>query len=134
MNEVTAPAKFGFIRWILFALASAYIVFLLFQSVYFNYQSSQKINNLKSELNKAQKDKEKIESLIAYYKTDSFQELEARKKLGFKLPDEKVVTVEIEKDETQIRDQIQESKKPEKPNYQLWMDFLSGKRETVEKL
>lgn len=104
-----------------------YAGFVLFQSIYFNYQASQKIKDLNQRLAEIAQTKLSLEALIAYYQTDTFRELEARKKLGLKMPGEKVVKVEIEKKEEQTIPQNVLSKEKEKPNWQRWVDFLAGK-------
>lgn len=114
---------------VLIALAGAYIIFLLYQAVYFNYKTSQKINDLKIAVQKAQSDETRLKNLIAYYNTDTFKELEARKKLGLKMPGEKVVSVNFEKVQAVIPSAGTSSvNKPEKSNPELWIEFLSGKK------
>jgi len=115
---------------VLIALACVYIFFLLYQSVYFNYQTSKKIRVLKSELANSEIDLKRFESLNAYYKTWEFQELEARKKLGFKMPDEKVIQVQVEESVQPQKpaEQKNESTTRQKPNYEKWLDYISGKQ------
>jgi cell division protein FtsB len=104
-----------------------YTAFVLFQSIYFNYQASQKIKDLKLQFAELDQKKLSLEALIAYYQTDTFRELEARKKLGLKMPGEKVVKVEIEKQEEPTVPQNSLPNEKEKPNWQKWIDFLEGK-------
>jgi len=120
-------AKFNIVP-ILTLLAIFYIGFLLYQAVYFNYQTNQQIRSLKNDLKQIDQEKAQIESLIAYYKTSTFQELEARKKLGMKAPGEKVVQVNVE--ETALPSAVQEDetrKEDQRPNYLKWWDFVRGK-------
>lgn len=116
---------------VLIALACVYVFFLLYQSVYFNYQTSKKIRSLKSDLVDAEISQMRLESLNAYYKTWTFQELEARKKLGFKMPDEKVVQVKIE-ESVQMQNPVgQDRSNPvtvKKSNFEKWLDYISGKQ------
>lgn len=115
-------------------LGIIYVVFLLYQSVYFNYQRSQKIKTLKAEIAVLQSKQKKIESLIAYYKTDSFQELEARKKLGLIMPGEVVVKVEVKDQQKNYLEANQEPVKDQpkqKANIEIWGDFLMGKLNKV---
>lgn len=116
-------------------LALVYVFFLLYQSVYFNYQRSQKIKFLKRDIVTLEEKQKKIESLIAYYKTDSFQELEARRKLGLKMPGEKVVTVEVKDrksdDATKSQEKSPIAQAQVRTNFELWVDFVSGKLNKV---
>ncbi len=107
-----------------------YVFFLLYQSVYTNWQTSKRIKNLKLDLVELERDKLRLESLIAYYKTTSFQELEARKKLGFKMPNEKVVTVKVE-EEQEKQEKVVDQTKNEPPvqnksNFEKWLDYFNG--------
>jgi hypothetical protein len=117
-QENSTPSKRNSMVPILILLAAVYFGFLLYQSVYVNYQTNKKISEAEGE-------QENLKDLIAYYKTDTFQELEARKKLGLKLPGEKVVKVEVPKVATK-----EESSKPQtksdnkRSNPELWLEFL----------
>jgi cell division protein FtsB len=115
---------------ILIFLTLAYVAFLLYQAVSLNYQTNQKITSLKKEIKEVEQDRESLDALIAYYQTPAFQELEARKKLGMKMPGEKVVTVELTK--TPVASKKQDPKEIETtggvPNYQKWLDFICGKQ------
>ena len=127
-GESKAPRQDKIKLFVIFPLALAvagYTGFVLFQSVYFNYQASQKIGDLKRQFIVLEQKKLSLEALIAYYQTDTFRELEARKKLGLKMPGEKVVKVEIEKKAEQTAPQSSLPKEKEKPNWQKWVDFLT---------
>ena len=119
---------------IVILLAIVYVVFLLYQSVYFNYQRSQKIKSLRKDIITLETKQKKIESLIAYYKTESFQELEARKKLGLKMPGEMVVKVDV-KDQNNgdalTQEKTNTNKTKPKANVELWIDFVTGKLNKV---
>lgn len=115
---------------VLIALACIYIFFLLYQSVYFNYQTSKKIRTLKSELANSEVDQMRFESLNAYYKTWAFQELEARKKLGFKMPGEKAIQVKVEESVQPMpsnQPEKTDSMQGTKSNFQKWVDYVMGK-------
>jgi cell division protein FtsB len=124
-QENSTPSKRNSMVPILILLAAVYFGFLLYQSVYVNYQTNKKISELNKSLAEAEGEQENLKDLIAYYKTDTFQELEARKKLGLKLPGEKVVKVEVPKVATK-----EESSKPQtksdnkRSNPELWLEFL----------
>jgi len=118
------------ISTVLVCAVALYVFFLLYQSVYMNWQTSKKIRSLKAELVELDRDKLRLESLIAYYKTGSFQELEARKKLGFKMPDEKVIAVKVEEEQTKVA-KVEDQTKSEAPvqtksNLGKWADYFKG--------
>lgn len=110
-----------------------YVGFLLYQAISLNYQTNQKIASLKREIQEIKQDHNDLETLIAYYQTPAFQELEARKKLGMKKPGEKVVTVEVKTDVYDSNSNKEEmeknNSKKDVPNYQKWLDFISGNYE-----
>ncbi len=119
--------KFNFVPLLILVLV-AYVSFLLYQAVYFNYKTSQKINALKSDTLGLEDQKLQLEALISYYKTDSFAELEARKKLGMKMPGEKVIKVDVEPKVGQNDLKAEEIiKEPQTPNWQEWIYYLEGK-------
>ena len=130
MNEQEAPKRSGFnykfsIWAILVAAVGVYVAFVLYQTVYFNYKTNQQIKDLEAQQVKLREDKDRLGALVAYYKTDTFQELEARKKLGLKMPGEKVVKVEVEKSsETNELKKSGPEEKQTKPNWQLWIDYF----------
>jgi len=113
---------------ILIVVTLAYVGFLLYQAVSVNFQTNRKIAELKKEIAEIEGDRESLQALIAYYQTPDFQELEARKKLGLKMPGEKVVTVEVpEASHNQPVESSEDSAvNSGEPNYQKWLDYLSG--------
>lgn len=121
----------GRLSFILAIFASIYVAFLLYQAVFLNYQTNQKIRVLKSDLGDLKQDQARLGSLIAYYKTGAFQELEARKKLGLKMPGEKVIPVKVEEEQNavvKIEDQVKnESFVQNKSNAEKWLDYLKGR-------
>lgn len=127
--ETGSGKKTSYLTPVLIVLAVIYVGFLLYQAVYINYATNQKIKNLRTSLKNAQTDKDRLELLINYYKTSTFQELEARKKLGLKMPGEVVVKVEVPKAQASTSsvklpaEQIVDKQN----NPQLWLDYLSGK-------
>ena len=112
---------------VLIVIGLLYISFLLYQSVYQNYQTNRKIENLRADLKNLSQDKQRLQSLIAYYQTPSFQELEARKKLGMKKPDEIVVKVDVPQDSNPTPTLAPaDATISQKSNPEKWLDFLRG--------
>lgn len=119
-------AKFNFVPVLILVLVG-YVSFLLYQAVYFNYKTSQKIKSLQTDTVGLEEQKIQLEALIAYYKTDSFAELEARKKLGMKMPGEKVIKVDVESKTGQNDLKAEKIIEPQIPNWQEWIYYLEGK-------
>lgn len=112
---------------VLIGVGLLYISFLLYQSVYQNYQTTKKIDSLRADLKDLEQDKVRLDSLIAYYKTPAFQELEARKKLGMKMPGELVVKVDVPQDANPTPTAAAaEVANRQKSNGEKWLDFLRG--------
>lgn len=70
-----------------------YIFFIMFRSVWVNWQLNQQINAIKKQIELTKEQNRNLENLIVYYQSDSFKEVEARRKLGLKKPGEKVIAV-----------------------------------------
>ncbi|MCX6809951.1 MAG: septum formation initiator family protein [Candidatus Berkelbacteria bacterium] len=129
-NDTAGKPGFNYLS-IIILLVIAYAIFLLYQAISINYQTNQKIHSLKNDLKQVNQDKARLETLIAYYQTGAFQELEARKKLGFKMPGEKVVSVKVEPSAETIPDVFapvnqNPSIQIHKSNPQKWYDFVRG--------
>lgn len=108
-----------------------YVIVSVGNSVRKNYQINQRILKLENQIKAVQQEKDYLDSLIAYYKTDTFKELKAREELGLQKPGEKVVVVPIEAEEvpTGIQ-QYSTGDEPlvEKPlpHYVKWLHYFFG--------
>jgi cell division protein FtsL len=81
---------------IAYVLAVAYLLYLTYDAVMNNYQTNKKITALKAEIELANAEEGYLQNLNVYYATNTYKELEARRKLGMKKPDEKVVRILID--------------------------------------
>jgi cell division protein FtsB len=99
-----------------------------------NHQLGQILREKKIQTAQQAFNNSKLKLLIAYYQTPSFQEVEARRRLGLKKPDETVYTV---KGLTTTTDQspalsdnlyndIQPAPPAPKTNIQLWWQYFFG--------
>lgn len=63
------------------------------RSAWTNHQTQQKIDELQTAISTQQAQNDFQQQLLVYYQTQSYKELEARRKLGLKKPDEQAVIV-----------------------------------------
>lgn len=121
---------FGFLGRVVLVLLLVYTLFLLGRSVYFNYQTNQEIRALKTSIVQDKDEVENLKNLIAYYQTESFRELEARRKLGLKKPGEEVVSLPENVSAPNLPEKQKAAtileKRFESPNYQKWWEFIFG--------
>ena len=102
----------------------------LTQETYRRYQIQKEIEDLKVQAEKKERDNEKLKGVIEYFKTDDFQEKEAKEKLSVQKEGEKVVMVKGEKpseDSKKIKEETQqpiEEKKDERSNPKRWWDYF----------
>lgn len=82
---------------VLIYLLVFYTFFMIGKSVWINYKLRQQIKDIESQISDIQKQNKNFENLIIYYQSDSFREVEARRKLGLKKADETVVAVPVKK-------------------------------------
>lgn len=95
-----------------------------------NYQSRQKIRSIKQEIADLEAKIKRQELLNIYYNSDTYKELEARRRLSLKKPDEKVFILPKEQDQkAQAPNQpTSQSKKTsvQESNPRRWLRFLMG--------
>jgi len=72
-----------------------YFIFLTQKVVAQNYEINQKIAEMKNEIEILELEKQYLENLNVYYSSDTYKELEARRKLGLKKSGEKVIRIPI---------------------------------------
>lgn len=123
----------SFFLSLLVVVAIGFIIFNIYRSILENYKINEQIAGLKSEIEEIKKNNQYLENLIIYYNTNTFKELELRRKLGLKKPDEKMIVVLENKDQKEENNlnlpenQSQESNKGEEANYLKWWRYLTGK-------
>jgi cell division protein FtsB len=74
-------------------LIAGFILFSLGKSIWKNYLVVQNINAVKNDIINAENENKNLKNLIIYYQTDTYKELEARRKLGYKKPGENVLII-----------------------------------------
>ena len=117
---------------ILVYLIALYIVFILGKAIWTNWQLNRQIHDMQQQIADINTQNKNLENLILYYKSDSFREVEARKKLGLKKPGEIAIAVPTQNNEnynqeTEAQKQgVSETPKEENiPNWQLWWQFFT---------
>jgi cell division protein FtsB len=132
MEEIKNDPKKSKRAWstVFFIVIVVYLVFILSRSLWQNYKVNQEIKSLEQEVTTLEEENQRLKNLVLYYRTDSYKEKEARRKLLMKMPDEKVLALpETEYNHEQAEDQIDNEKdrdKYQEPNYKLWIEYIFG--------
>lgn len=116
---------------VLVLVVIAYLVLGSIKLIIGNYQLHQSTARLQSELAVVQQRNQDLKNLLAYYKTDSYKEKEARYRLNFQKPGERVVIVPVPPDEdtTSITQPGVETEAPTPPsNPRQWWDYFFHKK------
>lgn len=119
------------IRFLLIAVALGAIIMIslaLTQETYRRYQIQKEIEDLKTQAEKKERDNQKLSSMLEYFKTQDFQEKEAKEKLSVQKEGEKVLMVTGDRNsETKTEEEVQaanEPKKDERTNPRKWWDYF----------
>jgi cell division protein FtsB len=109
-----------------------YTFVLLGRSVLVNFKLQRQIKDIQGGILSVKDQNQNLENLILYYQTDSFREVEARRKLGLKKPGEKVFIVAVQKfsdfnSDIKTQTESLSSKTPEtkQSNLHLWWQYLT---------
>lgn len=111
----------------LFALYSNIRIFIQ------NHQLSAQITKARAEIDQSTYRNKKLALLLNYYQSSSYQEVEARRRLGLKKPNETVLTVKESATEDEDANQLdsvylnyQPLPPQNKPNWQQWWEYFFG--------
>lgn len=151
MEEITRRSKLtlGLSKLIAY-LIGFWLIFLLAKTLWLNWQLAKSIEKINQQIAVLEQQKKDLNNLILYYQSDSFKELEGRRKLGLKKPGEKVMILpasaeataggsatpapmnpasgrqvfpeELTKEKESINPKTPESKIP---NWLLWWEFYT---------
>jgi cell division protein FtsB len=121
------------LKGLVYCAVLVYIAYTVGLSIDRNYQTNQQINRLKSDIATLNDQISELQYENIYYQTDSFKEVEARRRLGAKAPDEKVVIIPkqdqnsgtIDKSDPAASTNSGSVDEPT-PNSMLWWRFLFG--------
>ena len=119
---------------ILTAIGVAIFVYMLvatMEAVWQNYKINIEIDKLRKEIVLLEQKGQELKHLIAYRGTESFKEREARRKLGYRKPYEKVIAIpqpKFNNTEPGKASNSQDDEKIELPqsNPQKWWDYIFG--------
>jgi len=118
--------SFDIFNLILVALVVIYILYSVVVNIYKNYQTKIEIDQAREEIVNLQLEREKLKSLLAYYETESYQEIELRRRLLLKKPGETVVALKGA-EPLNVETEIEEEEAPESPLLE-WYDYYFSPR------
>lgn len=103
-----------------------YFLFIVGRSTWQNYNSNKAIDVQEEQVAKLADEIDYMQYQINYFQTKSFKEKEAREKLGFKAPGEKVLSLPLDRPEEKMVDEALGEVKIKTPNYRLWWSYFFG--------
>lgn len=108
-----------------------YVLFGIGKSIWRNYQMSSKIESVKSDISEIEEKNKLLQNMIIYYQTDSYKELEARRKLGYKKPGENVLIIPELSTQNKSQNEILPPKNSTNyttptPNFIKWWEYVIG--------
>ncbi|PJB51844.1 hypothetical protein CO101_00580 [Candidatus Berkelbacteria bacterium CG_4_9_14_3_um_filter_39_23] len=120
--------KLGLFAYNILILALViYSGFIVYRQIKLNYQTNLKIDDFKGEIESTNIQNKNLNNLLVYYQSNTYKELEARKRLGMKKAGETIVIAPENTDkaeEVQEEQSIQNSAKDTTPNYQKWFNLI----------
>ncbi|MBU1092081.1 septum formation initiator family protein [Patescibacteria group bacterium] len=118
------------INTVIAGIVFTYMFFATGEALWQNFQINQEIVVLKDNIIQLEQRNIQYKNLIAYLKTESFREKEARRKLGYKKPGETVVAIPqdtfLHIDPGTTKTNETPENKPVMSNPQKWWDYIFG--------
>jgi len=100
----------------------AYLLYSVSVSIISNYRSQQEIGAARDRIAELKLEKERLQSLLVYYDTSSYQEIELRRRLLLKKPGETVVALQGDRPLTSLT--TEEAKPPPaEPAWRQWYSY-----------
>jgi len=99
-----------------------YVAIALGRETYRKYQIEKEVSSLEEQISLLGQDNLKLSELLDYFQKESFKEKEARAKLNFKKPDEKVIILTPSEEEPMTEEELQ--KEEEISNIQKWWSYF----------
>lgn len=119
--------------YIWLVVAAGYLAVSAGQAVIRNYHSQEEIKQLETRLAGLKLEKQRLEALIVYYKTDTFKEKELRRSLLLIRPGERVYALPEEGKVRSFEDELlkpaeqllaEQAPKSEDPYWKQWMAYV----------
>lgn len=98
MNKIKSNFLSLIIQRTLLALVVAYITLNTFQIIQKNYNVHQSIAMIHQEIERLKLEIKHLHNKIAYYQSDSYRSIEAKRRLGLKRKGEKVIMIATNQD------------------------------------
>lgn len=103
-----------------------YLFFVVGKSIWTNYNSNKDIEAEEEKVAVLEDEILGMRNEINYFQTQSFKEKEAREKLGYKAPGEKVLSLPMDKEEEKVADKELGEVEIKTPNYRIWWKYFFG--------
>ena len=113
----------SFSSFILFAFI-IYLFIIVGRSIWSNYNSNKQLDSQEEELMAMEDEVQAMRYRISYYQTASFKEKEAREKLGYKAPGERVIALPVDEEQDKATDQAIGEVEIRTANYLLWWRYF----------
>ncbi|MHA1372541.1 MAG: FtsB family cell division protein [Promethearchaeota archaeon] len=124
----------SFLTTLIILAVIVFIIYNIYKSTVQNYQINKQITELENQIQEIKKQNQYLKNLIIYYNTDTFKELELRRKIGMKKPDEVVLIMPENKNQKEQKEpnepmykEQNNKKEVQEPNYQKWLKYITGK-------
>lgn len=103
-----------------------YLSAVVFQTVKHNYDLSQQINLMQSQIDQLNSREAELKYEVQYFQTDAFKEKQARAKLGLMQPGEGVIILPPQTKPAPVDQTSQKPAAKPKTNPHQWWQFLFG--------
>ncbi len=107
---------------VLTLISLVYVAIALGREAYRKYQIEKEVSSLEEQISLLGQDNLKLSELLGYFQKESFKEKEARAKLNFKKPGEKVIILTPSEEEPMTEEELQ--KEEEISNIQKWWNYF----------
>jgi hypothetical protein len=127
-RTVARQTSRSFLSIVWLIVLAGYLMVSAGQAVYRSYESQKLTSDLQTQLDKDNQEKERLQALVIYYRTDSFKEKEMRRTLLLKRSNEKVYALPesglSKTAEEEATNNQNQSKDITDPTWQQWVDYL----------
>ena len=116
--------------WVFGLVVFGYLALGAAKLIFENYRVHEDAKRLQSDLEQVQQHNTELRNLLAYYRTDAYKEKEARARLGFQKPGERVIAVPLTNPDeatsiTQPGVETQPATPPSNPRQ--WWNYFFGR-------